>query len=59
MTLLCDFDRAIVEQAYASALAGIARPIATDACALCRELERPCLVHRDGSQWPSAGQVQP
>lgn len=58
MTLLCDFDRGLIEQAYALASAGISRPIAPDACALCRELERSCLVHRDGSEWPSLGQVR-
>ena len=59
MTLLCDFDRGLIEQAYALATAAMPKPVAPDACALCRELERPCVVHRDGSQWPSAGQVRP
>ena len=55
MTTLCDFDRSLIEQAYALAMARLPSPIATDECALCRELERHCIVHRVDSDWPSVG----
>lgn len=46
MTVLCDFDRSLIEQAYALASARIPQPVAPDKCDLCAELGRHCLAHK-------------
>jgi hypothetical protein len=45
-------DQCLIDAAYSLALFRLTPPTTPADCALCRELSRPCVVHKAGSDWP-------
>ena len=55
MTVLCEFDRSLIDQAFALAMSRMPKPVTPTDCGLCRELARPCIVHKGERDWPHVG----